>query len=94
MTFYNVCPAEIESGGPELAHQMCHRLNDAGLEAYMYYIKSNDINPQDVNASDKYIKYNTFHAKQLSEIEQDTSVKRHAFQLTRSVGSVTLNQYL
>lgn len=26
MTFYNVCPAEIESGGPELAHQMCHRL--------------------------------------------------------------------
>lgn len=37
MTFYNVCPAEIESGGPELAHQMCHRLNDAGLEAYMYY---------------------------------------------------------
>ena len=27
-----------------------------------------------MNASDKYIKYNTFHAKQLSEIEQDTSV--------------------
>ena len=87
MTFYNVCPAEIESGGPELAHQMCHRLNDAGLEAYMYYIKSNDINPQDVNASDKYIKYNTFHAKQLSEIEQDTSVvqSKYAYEYVRDV---------
>lgn len=74
MTFYNVCPAGIESGGPELAHQMCHRLNELGQSAYMYYIKSNDINPQDVQASSKYIKYNTKHAYNLADIEQAESV--------------------
>lgn len=74
MTFYNVCPAGIESGGPELAHQMCHRLNEAGLDAYMYYIKSNDINPQNTSASGKYIKYNTRHAININQIEQENSV--------------------
>ncbi len=27
MRYYIVCPAEIESGGPELAHQLCHMMN-------------------------------------------------------------------
>ena len=29
--FYNVCPAGIESGGPELAHQMCNTLEGLGI---------------------------------------------------------------
>lgn len=74
MTFYNVCPAGIESGGPELAHQMCHRLDELGCDAKMYYITSNVIEPQDVPASGKYLKYNTQHAVSLSEIENPQSV--------------------
>lgn len=74
MTFYNVCPAGIESGGPELAHQMCHRLDELGCDAKMFYITSNVIEPQDVPASGKYLKYNTQHAVSLSEIENPQSV--------------------
>lgn len=74
VTFYNVCPAGIESGGPELAHQMCNMLNRLGYVAKMYYIKSDMVEPCDVTASDKYIKYHTEHVKSLSEVENGSGV--------------------
>jgi hypothetical protein len=54
--FYNICPAGIESGGPELAHQMCNTLVRLGYKAQMYYIESNMIGPSDVSASARYLK--------------------------------------
>ena len=72
--FYNVCPAGIESGGPELAHQMCNTLVRLGYKAQMYYIESNMIEPCDVSASARYLKYNTEHAKSMSEVEDESSI--------------------
>lgn len=74
MRFFNICPAGIESGGPELAHQMCHRLLELGEDAKMFYIKSNTKEPQDVGASAKYIKYGTSHTTTLAEVEREDSV--------------------
>lgn len=72
--FYNVCPAGIESGGPELAHQMCNTLVRLGYKAQMYYVESNMIEPCDVSASARYLKYNTEHAKSMAEVEDESSV--------------------
>ena len=72
--FYNVCPAGIESGGPELAHQMCNTLGRLGYKARMYYIESDIIEPCDVSASARYLKYNTEHAKSMDEVEDGSSV--------------------
>lgn len=72
--FYNVCPAGIESGGPELAHQMCNTLVRLGHKARMYYNQSNKSGPCDVSASTRYLKYNTEHAKNMSEVEDGSSV--------------------
>ena len=72
--FYNICPAGIESGGPELAHQMCNTLVRLGYKAQMYYIESNMIGPSDVSASARYLKYNTEHAKSISEVEDGSSI--------------------
>lgn len=74
ITFYNVCPAGIESGGPELAHQMCNTLGKLGYRAKMYYIESDVIEPLDVPASAKYLKYGTEHVKSIKEVEDSPSV--------------------
>ncbi len=74
MTFYNMCPAGIESGGPELTHQMCNTLERLGYKAQMYYIEPNRTEPYDVPACDKYLKYNTEHAKSMAEVEDGSSV--------------------
>lgn len=74
VTFYNVCPAGIESGGPELAHQMCNTLGKLGYRAQMYYIESDVVEPIDVPASSKYIKYGTEHVKSIKEVEDSPSV--------------------
>ena len=72
--FYNICPAGIESGGPELAHQMCNTLVRLGYNARMYYNQSNKSEPCDVSASARYLKYNTEHAKSMAEVEDESSV--------------------
>ena len=72
--FYNICPAGIESGGPELAHQMCNTLVRLGHNARMYYNQSNKLEPCDVSACARYLKYNTEHAKSMSEVEDGSSI--------------------
>ncbi len=67
MTYYILCPGEIKSGGPELAHQLCHSLLQMGQEAYMYYTRSGQLEPLDVDASAKYYKYDTKHVKNFTE---------------------------
>ena len=37
MTIYIMCPANVYTGGPTLAHQLCYVLNKYGFEAKMWY---------------------------------------------------------
>ena len=74
MEYFIECPEKIESGGPELAHQMCNKLNELGYDSKMYYIKSDTIEPQNVSASAKYLKYNTEHTLSREEVEKESSV--------------------
>lgn len=37
MCVYIMCPANAYTGGPTLAHQLCHILNKHGIEAKMWY---------------------------------------------------------
>lgn len=71
MTYYILCPGGMESGGPELAHQLCHSLRHMGQEAYMYYTCSGRKEPLDVGASPKYHKYETEHVKHLDNINKN-----------------------
>lgn len=71
MTYYILCPGEIKSGGPELAHQLCHSLLQMGQEAYMYYTRSGQLEPLDVDASAKYYKYDTKHVKNFTDINKN-----------------------
>lgn len=76
MKYYVIAPAAIESGGPELAHQMCMELNNLKEEAYMYYVQTDRFReePVDIEASSKYGKYHTKHVVSNEEIVQDTAV--------------------
>lgn len=74
MNYYIVCPAKIQSGGPELAHQMCCELNKLGKNAYMYYAESNRLEPVDVDAPQKYLKYKTTHVMDIREVENGDNI--------------------
>lgn len=74
MNYYIVCPAKIQSGGPELAHQMCCELNKLGKNAYMYYAESNRLEPVDVDAPQKYLKYKTTHITDIREVENGDNI--------------------
>jgi hypothetical protein len=74
MRYYIFVIASFESGGPELAHQMCRELMDLGREAYMYYMVSGRIEPVDVEACEKYKKYNTRHVTDISEVESEEAI--------------------
>lgn len=74
MKFYIVCPANIVSGGPELAHQLCNEISKNGYEAYMYYVKKDVQEPYDVPAPEKFLKYNTKHANSFIEADKEDNV--------------------
>ncbi len=74
MIYYILCPAEMETGGPELAHQLCHTLMKQGHQAYMYYMRSGQAEPVDVDASEKYLKYDTAHVTCMLEMKLDSIV--------------------
>jgi len=74
MKFYILAPAEIVSGGPELAHQMCAELNKNGQEAFMYYIFSDVEGPADANCVDKFKKYNTTHVTSHEDVDTNDSI--------------------
>lgn len=74
MRWYVLAPAEVQSGGPELAHQMCHELLKNGHEAYMYYCYSNRKEPADVCAVACYEKYGTSHVTDIAEVESPEAI--------------------
>lgn len=56
-----LAPARIQSGGPELAHQLCCELMRTGYDSYMYYTFANTDVPADEDCAERYVKYGTNH---------------------------------
>lgn len=50
---YIICPANSATGGPELLHQLGHKLRNHGYDAYMYYLPSGKQSPVHPN----YVQY-------------------------------------
>lgn len=71
--YYIVTPL-LASGGPELAHQMCHELLLQNQKAQMYYIKEPNKEPIDKLPNERYEKYGTSHVRSLEKVEQKNSV--------------------
>ncbi|MCQ2081497.1 MAG: hypothetical protein MJZ11_07545 [Lachnospiraceae bacterium] len=69
MKYVILAPANIQSGGPELAHQLCYKLNAIGRTATMYYCSSDGSHPVDIDAMPKYQKYNTKHEINYEEVD-------------------------
>lgn len=69
MKFYILAPANIVSGGPELAHQMCAELNSINHEAYMYYYYIDVKGPADAPCVEKFLKYNTKSVTDHSKVD-------------------------
>lgn len=51
---YVACPAQVKTGGPELLHQLCHKLTMFGYNSKMFYYGDNLENP--VNDAYKFYK--------------------------------------
>lgn len=73
LNFTILAPSNIESGGPELAHQMCHELTLQGQNAKMYYV-NHRLTPENVPCCQKYHKYNTEHISSYTEYIPETSI--------------------
>lgn len=67
---YILCPANLETGGPELLHQLGYKLNLLGIETKITYInKKENVDP----VCDSYRKYNVPYNDTL-ELSSDTLV--------------------
>lgn len=73
-SYYVVCPAGIVSGGPELAHQFCYELNELGVKAKMFYLKTGSLLPVDMSAPEKYERYNTNPVTNQADVEREDSI--------------------
>lgn len=80
MNFYILAPANINSGGAELAHQLCYTINkNTNYSAYMCYVNTSETNlinslPIDANAIESYSTYYTEHALSLTDIDSDENI--------------------
>ncbi len=61
---YILCPGGMATGGPELLHQLCYKLNLIGYEVYMYYY-SNPENP----VHERYKKYGNKYVTKIINTE-------------------------
>lgn len=52
---YIACPASFATGGTELLHQLCFKLNQNNIDAFMYYYGKNLNNP----VAERFKKYKT-----------------------------------
>ena len=72
--YYIISPARVQSGGPELTHQLCYELMQQQIDAKMYYIYSESTEPVDVEAAPRYLKYGTDHVIDKAEADTKESV--------------------
>ena len=79
MNVYILAPANRTSGGPELAHQMCHRINELSPgTAFMVYVDLNlpigeDLGA-DVPAPEAYAIYNTEHISDYAAADKEGNI--------------------
>lgn len=65
---YILCPANLVTGGPELLHQLSHRLNLLGYNNEIKYIgEKKGISPID----ERYRKYNTTKAEEIEDSKEN-----------------------
>jgi len=79
MNIYILAPANRTSGGPELAHQMCHKINELSPgTAYMIYVDLNLPIGEDLgidcSAPEAYKIYDTEHITNYSAVDTTDSV--------------------
>ncbi|KLE15069.1 hypothetical protein AAT22_13545 [Clostridium sp. C8] len=63
---YIACPSKVATGGPELLHQLCYKLNKFGYNAYMFYYGESD-NP----VHERYKIYNNKYVTELSDSREN-----------------------
>jgi hypothetical protein len=56
---YIFCPSNFATGGPELLHQLAHKLKTQGVNALMFYYPVGEINPVHPNYEMYHIPYTT-----------------------------------
>lgn len=66
-------PINFVSGGPELCHQLCHKLRKLGKNAYIYYYDK-DITPSLRPCPEPYRKYDTERITDLSLLKREDTV--------------------
>lgn len=68
-SIYIACPAGLATGGPELLHQLCYKLNQFGYQAFMYYYNV----PEEYQGRDvvhpNYRKYNAPYVFSYPDLE-------------------------
>lgn len=80
MNFYILAPANVTSGGPELAHQLCCAINENTVyKAYMCYVDTEEQDwekclPIDTGAPESYSVYHTEHAVALEEMDSGENI--------------------
>lgn len=74
MKYIILAPANVESGGPELAHQLCYKLNQAGQNAEMFYCVADSFLPQNVESAPKFLKYEAGHVKTFEEADNEENL--------------------
>jgi len=73
-TIYVMAPASFSSGGPELLHQLCHKLVKLGYNAMIYYHPDAE-NPVHPN----FVKYNCRYVTQLEDKQEHVLVMPETF---------------
>ncbi|APT76061.1 hypothetical protein LN42_06455 [Marinitoga sp. 1137] len=64
---YVACPANVATGGPELLHQLVHKMNLFGINAKMFYYPNNIENP----VHKFYKKYNNAFVREIEDDENN-----------------------
>lgn len=71
---YVMAPSSFSSGGPELLHQLCHKLEKQGYDAVIYYHPHAE-NPVHPN----FVKYNCKYVTQLEDKKEHVLVMPETF---------------
>lgn len=64
---YIACPEKFATGGTELLHQLCYKLNINGIEAKMYYYNKTDDNP----IAERFLKYKIKYVEKIEDSSEN-----------------------
>lgn len=67
---YIACPEKIATGGTELLHQLCYKLNLKGIEARIYYYNRRSDNP----VAKRFLKYKSEWVEEIVDISDNVLI--------------------